>query len=419
MGELQTSIEPNLSALSDQDLEALTAGSGPFSSAGWYRMLERLDLPGVIGGDVELEFALVSSGGVPVAVSPLLRARGASLFEPYSVRRFYFESWVEYLRRSDPEWAAKHRIDLACIAGFCRVLKRLGCSLDDYLLVFNPLSFRSEVSVAEVTPQRRSAVLVHLISALRRHACEQGRPLWFRGVDDEDAPLSQALHSGGFQRVFLTHDNRIDLSRFDSFEDYLKSFKKRYRYNISREMRINAESGVQFRWVEDIEPYAEEFSQLYQNTYKKHQDSNLALRRNFWISLAEELQSDAHALVAEQGGRLIGFQLALKSDARREIFGYKVGRRYNVGLDKVPLYFQLSIYEAVREAIEQGCRAYWVGPGLYDVKSGRGAEPRALYNHFWFPQRRDRWLLSPYLQQFGEFSRDDQLQERHQPFRAS
>jgi hypothetical protein len=84
------------------------------------------------------------------------------------------------------------------------------------------------------------------------------------------------------------------------------------------------------------------------------------------------------------------------SDVRREICAYKIGRRYDCGLDRVPFYFDLSIYEPVRRAIELGYRTYWLGPGAYETKCRRGAEQIPLYNYCWFP-RPANGRISPML----------------------
>jgi predicted N-acyltransferase len=258
-----------------------------------------------------------------------------------------------------------------------------------------------------------------LLAELKRHARQSGRPLWFLNVAEQAASLSAALGAADFQRVFFTYDCQVDISRFRSFDDYLQAFTAKDRYAISRDIRRTATAGVQFRWVQDFGPHADDFTRLYEQTYARHQSTNLRLTPDFWIALGESLGPDAEAVVAEHAGQLVGFLLVVKNDAREEMYGYKIGRCYDCGLDRVPFYFSLCIYEPIRRAIELRYRTVWLGPGVYETKTGRGAKPVALYSHFWFPRRRDRWLLLPYLKQYGETARREQQKQFRDPIGAT
>ncbi len=415
--ELRTSIRQSLAGLSDESLSVIAADGDPFASIRWYRLLERLDLPAITSGDVDLKFAVVSAAGAPVAVCPVLRARGASLFEIYSLRRYYFEIWIEHVRSTRPEWAARNEWFLALVGGYRRFLQLTGCSLDDYLLVFSPLTYKTQVSMAAMSPDRRTEVLSHLLAALKLHARQEGRPLWFLSVDDENSALSESLEAAQFQRVFFTHNTRIDLSRFDSFHQYLQAFSSNTRKTIRREMRQNAAAGIRFRWVDDISRYAAEFSRLGLNTSLQYPASYLRIAPDFWTKMSEELPASAGAIVAEHEGRLVGFSLIITSQDGQLMRGYRLGRQYDCGLDSVPFYFGLAFYEPIRWGIEHGFRELWLGPGNYPAKTGRGAEPTPLYSYFWFPLRRDRRLLQSYLRECGEVARQEQRKECRHPHR--
>jgi len=398
-GKLRTRIVPTLSSLPDDCLQRVTADGGPFAVMQWYRMLEQVDLSAITGGAIELNFAVTSVAETPVAICPILRARGGSLYAPYSFRRFYFESWIEHLRRRDPEWAVQNESSFALVDAYRRLLEGLKCSLDDFLIVLSPLTLRLQLPVAALSSGRGNEVTQHLIDRLKGHAEDVGRPLWFLGTPES---LSQTLGDAGFECAFFSHDNHIDVSRFDCFEDYLQSFSSKNRYGMLREMRRNASAGVRFRWVDDFAPHAEAFARLYHNTYTKNQTSILQFTPDVWQSLNEGLQGRTQTLLAERDGRLIGFHLCLTSDTCGDMYGYRIGRSYESELQRLPVYFELCIYEPVRRAIEQGCHTYGAGVGASDAKTRRGSQPRPLYHCFWFPRLRDRWLLRPYLQKFGE-----------------
>lgn len=416
-GGLQTRFEPTLDALADEDLRAITAAGHPFASAAWYRMLERLDLPAVTGGSVQLQFAVVSAGGTPVAICPLLRAQGPNLYPIYSIRRFYFESWLPEVLRSHPDRAKAARRLYACVSWFRRLLGWMNCSLDDFLIACSPLSNGVQLPIRPDLRTSPAQVIEHLLAELQRHALEHGRPLWFLGVPADGGPLPELLQAAGFQQVFFYYGNRIDLSRFTAFEDYLRSLSKVWRKSVRREIRRFAKAGVTFRIVDDVSDFAEDLSRLYENTYSRYNVGSLALSADFWTTLSETHGSNAETLLAEHKGQIVGFSQLLTSDAHGEMINYKGGRVYAPELGKTAFHFELLCYGPVRRAIELGCRTLWLGVASYQEKLHRGATQVPLYSYFWFPHRRDRWLLGRYLHECGKAARREMKKSADRPLR--
>lgn len=79
MATLRTILAPDLASVSADAFEEITADGHVFASAAWYRLLEQLDLSSLIGGQVELQFAIVTADDAPVAVCPVLRKRRRDL----------------------------------------------------------------------------------------------------------------------------------------------------------------------------------------------------------------------------------------------------------------------------------------------------------------------------------------------------
>lgn len=402
IGELQTGIHSTLESLPAGSLEAITAYGDTFAGAQWYRMLDRLDLSDIMGGEIDLKFAVTSADGTPVALCPLVRARGSDLGESYNFRRYYFESWIEQARRLYPDGSQELERSIVFVSRYRRLLEWMNCSLDDYVIVLSPFSQQSNIAMTRCSPERHNQVLRHMIESLKHYAKRQNRPLWFRYVDGNSGLLRRSLQAAGFQPVFLHYDNRIDLSEFNDFNDYLQVFSPVTRQGFLREMRRSAKAGIQFRFADDFSKYARAFSELSYETSSKYYTSARRLPPDFWTTLSDSLGSNAEALLAEHDGRLVGFSLLLKNDRRREMFHYKIGRIYKSALNKVPYYFELLCYGPVRRAIELGYRTLWLGPGAYEGKIRRGTEQTSVYSYLWFPRRRDRWLLRPYVREFGE-----------------
>jgi len=398
---LQTRIEPTLASLSDESLQAITADGHTFASAGWFRLLEGLDLSALTGGQVTLEFAVVTAAGRPVAACPVLRARGPGLHALYSIRHYYFEYLFEQAAQSGA-MDVRQSARLASLVGLLgRFLETIGCQLDDSLIVCNPLSYRGSISMVPSPPVEREKIIREVVSTLQQYAGEIQRPLCFLCFEGGDDPSARVLRQAGCREVFLFHDNKLDLSGFRCFDDYLQAFPSRYRKKIKKEIRQTADAGVRFWPVDDLALHADNFSRLYEETYSKHSASILRHPPRFWTALKETLGSDVEALLVEHEDRLVGFSVLLRCDRRREMWVYRGGRHDCDRLKDVPYYFGMGCYEPLRRAIELGYQTLWLGPAGYETKIRRGARQTPLFSYFWFPRLRERYLLGRVLRRFG------------------
>ena len=419
MVKLGTELVPTLAAIPDEVLAEITADGHTFAGAAWYRMLESLQLPTLLGGQPRLWFAVVCADETPVCVCPILRASGQGIYFVYSLRRYFFEHWIEEAVRLNPD----RQEQLARMFGFVSVYRKLleasGSRLDDALIVTNPLSYRGEIPVAPSSPVPRSEVYRALLRELQRVARKSNLPLWFLGVQGQGSRLARALKAGGCRESFLFYDNRLDLGACTELDDYLHSFRRTTRRALLRDIQRSDSAGVEYRVCEDLGPYAEELTRLYDRTYSKYGESFFRHPPLFWSVLQQHLGKNAEAILASRGGELIGFTVLLKSPRRGEMWTYRIGRSDASELANVPFYFGLSFYEPIRRAIALGCRRLWLGPASYEAKSVRGAEQVSLYNYFWFPRRPDRWLLGPYLELFGQVSRDQIAESMQRPVRVA
>jgi predicted N-acyltransferase len=357
-----------------------------------------------------LEFAVVTADGVPVSIFPLIRAQGPQLVPYYSFRRNYFEFWIEEELRDGSSKSKDLQRTAAFIAGVRRMFERLGCSTDDFLLACSPLAYQTRIPVAPDARISREDVYRELVESLKRYASGLGRPLAFLYVDARDRALSTALQSAGCQPVFTLYDNRLDLSSFRCFEEYLNSLSRTTRQSVRREIRKTARSDVEFHFETDFASAADLLSQLYVQTSSRHASTFFRHPPEFWTAMSQELQGQAKALFATQKDRIIGFSMWLENERTRDLHCFRVGRDYSAS-DGSFCAFWLLIYGPAQHAIERGLHSLSLGPANYSTKTRRGATQSSLYNWYWFPRRKDRWLLLPYLRQAGRFTRSQLEQE--------
>lgn len=419
MGRLRTAIVENLRELPGEWLDEITADGQTFAASAWYRLLDQLTLGELIGGRIELSYAVATVDELPIAVCPILRASGEGVYFVYSLRQFYFEHWIEEAVRMEPERREYFARLFSLVSAFRRVLEWTGTTLDDCLIVTSPLSYRGHIPVAPSSPVPRAEVYGALIAELKRTARQRRLPLCFLGIEAGERRLQQALTTAGCTRSFLFYDNQLNLEPFASFEDYLQSFRRTTRRALQKDMRRTEEAGIEFRFEEDWRSSAVAFTELYNQTYGKYGESYFHHPPWFWTALNDCLPGAAEAILAERAGKLIGFSILLKNARRGEMWTYRVGRSAAADLAAVPYYFGLSFYGPIQRALALGYRRLWLGPASYETKSVRGAQQVPLYSYFWSPRRTDRWCLLPYLQLFGKITEEQISKSLARPLRPA
>ncbi|QDU60156.1 hypothetical protein Pan216_09930 [Planctomycetes bacterium Pan216] len=415
---MNTAVVSSIADISDDDLDEITADGHVFASTSWYRMLERLDLRTIVGGDVELYFVVVRADDRPVAVCPLLRARGEGVYFVYSLRRYYFEHWIEEAVRIDPSQSRHFARLMAGVSVYRKSLQLSGAPLDDCLIVTNPLSYRGTVPVAPSSSSFRLEVYGALLDGLKRFSRRRNLPLWFLSVDESDSRWPKMLEGAGCQRTFLFYDNQLNLDPYESFDDYLGSFRRTTRRAFQRDIVRTSRAGFTFRTIEDFGTISGQLSELYRQTYKRYGESFFRHPPSFWRTLNDTLGESVDVIACEYEGAMVGFTVLLHSQRRGEMWTYRIGRSYDENIAQAPFYFSLSFYAPIQHAIDKGCRRIWLGPASYEAKSVRGADQVPLYSYFWFPRRWDRWLLAPYLQLFGDVSKDQIHRSMARPVRV-
>lgn len=419
MAKLRTELLGSLRGLPRAELEEVTADGHTFASAAWYQLLEQSDLRTIIGGQTDLAFLVTWADDAVVAACPVLRVKGAGAYFLYSLRRYYFEHWIEEATRLAPDQRAKFARLFTMVSLYRSLLEKSGSALDDCLVVTCPLAYRGRIPVAPSSPVGRAAIYRQMIRTLQRHARALRLPIWFLAVEADDNRLTDTLEQEGCTRSFLFHDNQIALEGFRSLDDYLGSFRRTTRRAMARDLRRCAEAGITFSFEHNLAARSEEFATLYRATYSKYGESFFRHPPRFWADLGQCLGDEAEAIIAQRQGELLGFSILLKNERRGEMWTYRIGRTPPVDQDEAPYYFGLSFYGPIGRAIELGYRRLWLGPAAYEAKSVRGAFQVPLESFFWFPRRWDRWFLAPYLRLFGEVTRAEIAKSIRRPIRLA
>ena len=169
------------------------------------------------------------------------------------------------------------------------------------------------------------------------------------------------------------------------FDGFLDQLNKKRRYNVRRDYRLVAESGITVEahpTVTDLDGAME----LHRNVNGRYKNPTAPWMRR---AMTHTGMVDAVWLAARREGRLVGCELMLGDRGAWLVTGLGLDH------DERHVYFVLG-YEDIRYAIEHGAHTLRWGSETYDVKTRLGFEPEG-YNNLIFASR---WTL---LQHFGRW----------------
>jgi predicted N-acyltransferase len=208
--------------------------------------------------------------------------------------------------------------------------------------------------------------------------------------------LHAALSKQGY--VCLKSQYCLWLNRnFQTFDDYLKSFKSSRRTKIKRELRTVRDMGIDIRMIDAAEVTDELYNDMYElyvRTWLKHMGPQVRpfLNRTFFRLLDETFRHRNSFSVASRSGERIA--LALFYHKLNNIYG-----RYWGCFEEAPfLHFATCYYYPIQYAVEHSVRMMDPGFGG-EHKLIRGYEIVPVYHYIKFYGERERRMADALLSQ--------------------
>lgn len=114
------------------------------------------------------------------------------------------------------------------------------------------------------------------------------------------------LNSNGYTRLFSLPGTEIKID-FYTFEEYLKTLKKKYRSNIKNKINKNkVHSGVSTEIVADFTPYIPDMYKVYLNTYNKSEIKFEKLPIDFFYNIKKNLGENVVAILCKHDDEICG-----------------------------------------------------------------------------------------------------------------
>ena len=356
----------------------LSLGGNPFVRHEFLASLERTQCVGRESG-WKPQHIVVEDGG---------RLRGAlPLYEKnHSWGEFVFDwSWARAYSEAGLDYYPK----LVCMAPFSPVPgPRL---LTDEKV--NPIEVRKQLIVAMLDRAKSArASSAHVL---------------FIGEDDA-AALSEHNFLLRYDCQFHWHNRG-----FQSFDDFVATFRAEKRKKALRERRRVKEEGIEFRTLHGDEMTSELWRTVFafsENTFASRGHEHY-LSSDFFVSVAAALPRSVMVKLAMARDLPIAAAIFFRSNDAL------YGRYWGAVAEFHSLHFETCYYQGIEYCIEHGLQRF--EPGTQgEHKVPRGFEPAYTMSAHWIADPRFRRAISQYLQQ--ERVAIDQYMESvraHLPFR--
>lgn len=261
---------------------------------------------------------------------------------------------------------------------WARAALRAGIAYYPKTVAMVPCTPASGRRVLRTTDLDRDHATRALAQGLRLPA-EQGEASsshWLFLGPDEAQAVAQ-LHEEGwiYRKTFQFHWHN---EGYESFEDFLNTFRSSQRKQVRRERREVAELGLRIRWLEGASLSPEAWAQidgLYRKTCSEW-GSYPYLTPAFFTGLAGAAGQHARVVVAERQEEIVA--AALFFHKGKAMFGRYWGSRMEAPF----LHFELCYYQPIDWAIRHGVERLEAGAqGIQKLR--RGFRPQAIHSAHW------------------------------------
>ncbi len=244
----------------------------------------------------------------------------------------------------------------------------------------NTYSFRDDID--------RKEVIIKFAAKMEEIAeTQQCGLILLRDFVDEELKLFGCLEDAGYSKVENLPDTMLPIY-WESFEDYLKSFKALYRREFTKRIDMLSCEEISVQVTGEFAEYAEDFVRLWQNVYDKATEYRREiLTVEYFRNMDICLGNRSKAVLIKKDDAVIGFGLFLIDD--KTLRPLYLGIDYELN-EKYKIYFNIY-YQAVKLGIDEKLDNVEYGITTYHNKLDLGAHLVPLYMYM---KHRNR-ILSP------------------------
>ena len=358
---MEFQLFPSISHIKASVWDGLFNGNCPFSKHAYLLALEQ---SGCVTADTgwQPQHLIMSQDGREIAALPLYR-------KTHSYGEFVFDwGWAEAYQRYGLEYYPKLVTAIP----------------------FTPVS-GPRIGMAKGANARQ--VIREFQNEIQRMILTTGASGWHLLFADEDLQAELQSLAG----TNLMHREAVQFHWFNkgyqSFDDFLSSFRSARRKNLKKERRKIREQGItMYRRVgsEISEEEWQTFYRCYQDTYLKRSGHAGYLNEGFFRRLRDTLESQLMLAVARDADTVVAASLFLFDE--KTLYG-----RYWGALEDISfLHFEACFYQGIEFCIERGIGRF--DPGTQgEHKLIRGFEPIKSASYHWIADTRFRTAIEDFV----------------------
>jgi predicted N-acyltransferase len=372
--QISLRVMQNIADVARERWDALAGGATPFLKWDWLESLERSGCVNEKSGWLP-HHIVVEKGGELVAACPMY-------LKLHSMGEFVFDyEWAEAAHHAGIQYYPKMLVGVPFtpVTGH-RFLTAAG---EDRAQL---IQFMGQALAKIAADNKISSVHVNFCLA------------------DERAALEAV---GFFPRNGIQYhwQNR----RFNSFDDYLASFRSDRRNKVKRERREVTQRGITIRAYEGAELTRDHLRTMFR-LYKGHVDrlyyGRQYLTREFFDELHKRFAANLSLMLAEREGKIIAGTFNVRDDKAM------YGRYWGCSEEHPFLHFNVCYYSAIEHSIKLGLDRFEAGAGG-SFKQLRGLEPEHTTSMHHIVDGKFRRAVAGFLEQEREMirrKRDMQLE---------
>jgi predicted N-acyltransferase len=221
-----------------------------------------------------------------------------------------------------------------------------------------------------------SGIIPLLLKGIKNCGIRVNAPLViFKDFLKQDRLFLDALIKKGYTKVesFPTVASELN---FVSFEGYLESLGSSTRKYMNRKLKQAYSRGkIEVKVVQDVTSEIDQIFKLYENTYHKGTTKFEHLTKNFFLEIANDLNSHARFFLYYVDDKLAAFNLCFIYDNlfidKFVGFDYEISKQFN-------LYFVSQAYN-IKWCLNNSLCYYYCGPTNYETKLRLGGKLIPLY----------------------------------------
>lgn len=190
----------------------------------------------------------------------------------------------------------------------------------------------------------------------------------------------EKLISNGYTRLFSLPGTELKIE-FNTFEEYLKTLKKKYRSNIKNKINKNSKhKELSVEVIEDFEPYIPKMYEIYLNTYKKSEIKFEKLSIDFFYNIKKNIGDNVVVILCKYDGEICGSTVLVNTPTI--CVNLRIGLDYSKAY-KYNIYF-LMLYQNIQYAIDTKKERILLSQTSYRPKLELGADivPLSAYIKF-------------------------------------